>query len=93
MPCKLRIPDEVVILIRGLHPHLKKKIRGALLEITIDPHSGKALKDELKGLWSYRIKKIRIVYRASGRNLIDIITIGPRKYIYEETYRLLKKKK
>ena len=90
---KLRIPDELVTLIRGLHPQLKKKIRAALFEITNDPHTGKALKDELKGLWSYRIRRIRIIYKFSEKNFIDIITIGPRRNIYEETYRLLKKKK
>ena len=93
MSHKLRIPDDLVALIRGLHPQLKKKIRAALIEITNDPHTGKALKDELNGLCSYRIKRIRIVYRISGKNFIDIIAIGPRKNIYEETYRLLKKKK
>ena len=93
MVYKLRIPGNLVTLIRGLHPHLKKKVRAALFQITNDPHSGKALKDELKGLWSYRIKRIRIVYRVSGKNFIDIITIGPRRKIYEETYRLLKKTK
>ena len=93
MPYKLRIPDYLVTLIQGLHPQLKKKIRAALFQITNDPHTGKALKDELKGLWSYRIKRIRIVYRLSGKDFIDIIAIGPRRNIYEETYRLLKKKK
>ena len=93
MPNKLRIPDELVTLIRGLHPQLKKKIRAALLEITNDPCTGKALKDELKGLCSYRLRRIRIVYRISGKNFIDIIAIGPRKNIYEETYRLLANKK
>ena len=93
MPNKLRIPDELVTLIRGLHPQLKKKIRAALLEITNDPSTGKALKDELKGLCSYRLRRIRIVYRISGKNFIDIIAIGPRKNIYEETYRLLANKK
>jgi mRNA interferase RelE/StbE len=50
MPYKLRIPNDKVSLIRGLHPQLKKKIRAALQEIIDDPHTGKALKDELKGL-------------------------------------------
>ena len=50
MPYKLRIPKDTVSLIRGLHPLLKKKIRVALQEIIDDPHTGKALKDELKGL-------------------------------------------
>jgi mRNA interferase RelE/StbE len=93
MHYKLRIPNDTVSLIRGLHPELKKKIRAALLEITDDPLSGKPLKDELHGLRSYRIKKIRIIYRVTEKKYIDITTIGPRKIIYEETYKLLKKKK
>ena len=93
MPYKLRIPNDTVSLIRGLHPELKKKIRAVLQEITDDPHTGKALKDELKGLWSYRIKRIRVIYRFTGKKYIDIIAIGPRRSIYEETYKLLKKKK
>ena len=93
MPYKLRIPNDTVSLIQGLHPLLKKKIRTALQEITADPHTGKALKDELEGLWSYRIKRIRIIYRFTSKKYIDIIALGPRKNIYEETYKLLKKKK
>ncbi len=93
MPYKLRVSIDTVSLIRGLHPQLKKKIRAALQEVTDDPHTGKALKDELKGLWSYRIKRIRIIYRFTGKKYIDIIALGPRKNIYEETYKLLKKKK
>jgi mRNA interferase RelE/StbE len=93
MPYKLRIPDDTVSLIGGLHPQLKKKIRAALQEITDDPHTGKALKDELKGLWSYRMKRIRIIYRFTSKKYIDIIALGPRNNIYKETYKLLKKKK
>ncbi len=92
MPYKLRVSNDTVSLIRALHPLLKKKIRAALLEITNDPHAGKALKDELEGLWSYRIKRIRIIYNFTSKKYIDIIALGPRKNIYEETYKLLKKK-
>jgi mRNA interferase RelE/StbE len=93
MPYILRIPVDTVSLIRGLHPQLKKKIRAALQEIALDPHTGKALKYELKGLRSYRLKRIRIIYRFTSKKYVDIIAIGPRRNIYEETYKLLKKKK
>jgi len=39
------------------------------------------------------MKRIRIVYRISGKKFIDIIAVGPRKNIYQETYKLLKKSK
>ena len=72
---------------------MKEKIKTSLFDIVKDPNTGKALKDELKGLWSYRAKRIRIIYRFSGKYFIDIIAIGPRRNIYQETYRLLKKTK
>ena len=88
---KLRIPDDVARLIRSLHPHLKQKIRSSLQAILADPHTGKALKDELVGLWSFRVSRFRIVYRIISSRQIDIIAIGPRERIYRETFLLIKK--
>ena len=88
---KLRVPDEVVALIRGCHPQLKRKIRAGLRHIVTEPAAGKSLKDDLEGLKSYRIRRFRIIYRISSKQTIDIIAIGPRKAIYEETYRIIKK--
>ncbi len=88
---KFRVPDEIVDFIKGTHPHLKKKIKSALKLIRSDPGIGKSLKDELNGLKSYRISSFRIIYRISSKHIIDLIAIGPRKSIYEETYRLIKK--
>ena len=55
-----------------------------------DPSSGKALKDELAGLRSFRAGTFRVIYRVK-RNVVEIVAIGPRERIYEETYRLLKR--
>ncbi len=52
---RLRIPDGGAELIRGLHPSIKKKVRAALTAIFDVPESGKALKDDLAGLRSYRL--------------------------------------
>jgi len=90
---KLLVPDEIASLIRNMHPHLKKKIRASLKIILTDPLSGKALRDELAGLKSFRVGRFRIIYRISGRKLIEIVAIGPRERIYEETHRLLKNRK
>ena len=93
MPYKLRVPDQIVRLIRGMHPLLKKRIRAALNEICLNPSIGKSLREELSGLKSYRIKKFRIIYQVIKPKEINIIAIGPRKTIYEETFRLVKKNK
>jgi len=88
---KIRTSDEIANLIRGTHPLLKKKIRSALTIMVNNPDIGKSLKDELTRLKSYRVSTYRIIYRISSRQCIELIAIGPRKTIYEETYRLIKK--
>ena len=91
---KLRVSNETAELIRSLHPDLKRKIKAALQAILIDPQAGKALKDDLAGFRSFRVGKFRVVYsKPSDKMTIDIVAIGPRKTIYEETLRLLKKAK
>ena len=88
---RLSIPDEVASLIRGLHPHLKKNLKASLQTILSDPRSGKALKEGLAGLWSFRVSRFRIIYRMRGAQLIEIIAVGPRERIYEETFKLIRK--
>jgi mRNA interferase RelE/StbE len=87
---KIRAPAEIVHFIRGTHPQLKRKIKSALKRIIDNPFAGNSLRDELKGLKSFRVSRFRIIYRISSKNSIEIIAIGPRKTIYEETYRLIK---
>ena len=91
MKIKLRVPEEIVKLIRGCHPQLQRKIRAGLRHIMVDPESGNWLKDGLEGMQSYRISRFRIIYRRSSPRIIDIVAIGPRKTIYEETYRIIRK--
>ena len=88
---KLRISDSLVALIRGLHPEIKEKIRGSLKTLVTEPHSGNLLKDAMDGLQSFKVKRLRIIYRTATQEEIQIIAIGPREQIYEETYRLIKK--
>jgi mRNA interferase RelE/StbE len=91
MSYKLRVPDDIVSLIKGMHPLLKKRVRSGLEVILNDPYCGKALKEELAGLRSFRIKRLRIIYKISSKREISIVALGPRKYIYEETFRIIKK--
>jgi mRNA interferase RelE/StbE len=87
---KLRIPDGVAKSIRELHPHLKKKIRASLKIILTNPLEGKPLKEELEGLMSFRVSRFRIIFRIKKKT-IEIVAMGPRNQIYEETFRLIKK--
>jgi mRNA interferase RelE/StbE len=88
----LKIPEDLVVLIRNLHPLIKADIRSALHCLVKTPNSGKALKEELHGLRSYRVKRYRVVYRiVAPETILEIIAIGPRKNIYEETFKIISK--
>jgi mRNA interferase RelE/StbE len=91
---RLKVSDETAALVRTLHPDIKRKIKAALQTVLNDPQSGKALKDELKGLQSFKVGKFRVVYKtAKDRGVIEVVAIGPRKTIYEETLKLLQREK
>ena len=92
-PYRLRVADHAAVVLRSLHPNIKRKIRSALHAIIADPFTGKALGDELSGLRSFRVSRFRIVYRLAQDKVIEIIAIGPRERIYEETFRLISKDK
>ena len=88
---RFRVPDDVTLVIRGLHPDLKRKVRTAFALLAHDAHAGKALRAELEGLCALRAGRFRIIYRLSARRVIEIVAVGPRERIYEETLRLLRK--
>jgi mRNA interferase RelE/StbE len=90
VPYQLKVTDDLAFFLKSLHPELKRKIKAALKIILFSPEVGKALRDELAGLRSFRVGRFRIVYRI-GRRTIEIVAIGPRGQIYQETYRLIKK--
>jgi mRNA interferase RelE/StbE len=87
---KVRVPHDVAEFVRGLHPHLKRKVRASLKIIISSPSDGKPLRDELAGLRSFRVGRFRIVYRVMSEE-VEIVAIGPRERIYEETYLLIRR--
>ena len=91
---RLKMSAETANFIRSLHPELKRKVKASLQAVLEEPRAGKALKDKLEGLRSFRVGKLRIVYNITrNKGIIEIVAVGPRKTIYEETLRLLKREK
>ena len=63
--------------------HLYEKFLSALTEIGQSPDLGKPLKEQLKGLRSYRLGSYRIIYEIKRqRLLIVVIDLGHRREIY-----------
>ena len=71
-PYRLRVPRQIEELVRSLHPELKRKARAGLDLIRADPEVGKELRDELAGLRSLRVGRLRIVYRVATRRVISV---------------------
>jgi mRNA interferase RelE/StbE len=90
---RLVVPKEIQELVRKMHPDLKRKVRASLRIIVSELGSGKALMDELAGLRSFRVRSFRIIYRIADAERIELVAVGPRRRIYEETMRILRRKK
>ena len=88
---RLRVPRDVAELVRGLHPELKRKVRAGLDVIRGEWASGKALRDELTGVRSFQVGRVRIIYRVAMGRVIEVVAVGPRRTIYEETLRRLRR--
>lgn len=85
-----RLSNDVTALIRNLHPALKANIKQAFRLIGRDPYCGKPLKEELADLRSFQVKRYRIIYRIAEKDdILEIVAIGPRKNIYEETFKII----
>ena len=90
---RIVVPKEIGEFIRKMHPDLKRKVRASLKMIMSEPGSGKAPMDELSGLRSFGLSSFPIIFRIAEAGRIELVAIGPRKRIYEETMRILRRKK
>ncbi|MEK6732377.1 MAG: type II toxin-antitoxin system RelE/ParE family toxin [Candidatus Omnitrophota bacterium] len=70
--------------IDNLPEHVKQRIATVLLDvISINPFSGKALKGELSGLYSYRVGDYRVIYTVvKYRLIIQVIKVMHRREAY-----------
>jgi mRNA interferase RelE/StbE len=63
---------------------LQDRVVGGLKELRINPYAGKPLKGKLKGLWSWRVGKYRVLYQIKDDELlIFVIYFEHRKNIYD----------
>ena len=84
---RLRIPVEISDRVRSLPPELKRKIRATIDGLLVDTVRGKPLQGQLSGFNAVRVGRCRVVYRVS-RDIVEILTVGPRRTVYDEAERL-----
>jgi mRNA-degrading endonuclease RelE of RelBE toxin-antitoxin system len=92
---RIDFDGEVAQILRHLHPQQKSKIKMALKSLSRDPFLGKPLEDELRGFYSFRLGRLRVIYKFfKQKRHLHIVVIGPRSTIYDNlAQELLKEKK
>lgn len=69
-----------------LSKDVRFRVRRALVNLKNKPYIGKRLHGDLRGNYSLRIGKFRIIYCVSEKDkTVFIIAIGPRKSIYQKS--------
>ena len=92
-PFRPDFPLHVAEVIRALHPDLKRSIKAAVRNIATDPECGEPLMRKLDGLWTYRVRRFRIVYAINRKaRVIRLIAVGHRQSIYEDLTAKLRTK-
>ena len=85
MKWRLSLTPNVQQTVRVLPPTVKHPIRASLEELCKNPWLGKALRDELAGLYSYRVRRFRVIYRLERHKItIVVVGVGQRETVYEE---------
>jgi mRNA-degrading endonuclease RelE of RelBE toxin-antitoxin system len=81
---RVAIAPDVAELISHLPPAVKRDARQAMRILCEDPRAGEPLQRERHGLWKYRIRRFRIIYRiVPEQRLLQIMAVGPRTNIYD----------
>lgn len=70
---------------RKLRGDARARVRDALVSLEKEPHAGKRLHGDLRGNYSLRAGKLRIIYYIVEKDkTVYVIAIGPRKAIYRQ---------
>jgi mRNA-degrading endonuclease RelE of RelBE toxin-antitoxin system len=87
---RVRIPPAEAEMLRTLPPPVKAIIRRALDRIADDPAVGKPLTGLLRGYWSHRVGKYRVIYRSDEvAKEILLLHVGKRRTVYVEAEHVL----
>jgi mRNA interferase RelE/StbE len=79
------IPPHVAEMIRHLPPELRQSIKRAVRSLSADPFAGAPLIGELAGLWSFKVRRFRIIYELDRKaRVLRIFAISRRREVYEQ---------
>lgn len=83
----LKLSSQANTFYEKLTGKYKRQVGACLDRLAQDPYTGKLLKGDLKGYWSYRVGIYRIIYIIKETEIIvEVLRIQHRKEVYE-TFR------
>jgi len=75
---------------KKLAPEIRAAAKEAMRKLCANPYVGKELREELRGFWTYRFNRYRIIYMIDvEKKWIIVQAIGHRRDIYERFNELL----
>lgn len=88
---QIRYTPDAADRVRRLHPDAKTLVRDAIEALAASPWSGHALRLELDGYRSFRVRRHRIIYRVDDdARAVEIHYVGLRRDVYESFRELLR---
>ncbi len=85
----VKLSRQAAAFLKSVGGKHREQLEHGLDELRIDPHTGKALKGELKGHWSFRVGVYRIIYAIRNKEVVvEVLRIHHRKEAYEKMRRL-----
>ena len=85
----IRLSTQAFEFLQTVQAKSKRQLENGLHCLHLDPYTGKALKGELKGYWSYRVGQYRMIYVIKNKEVIvEVLRIHHRKEVYEKMRRL-----
>jgi mRNA interferase RelE/StbE len=76
------IPRHVTEIIRDLPPELKQRIKRAIRSLNAEPSAGEPLIAELSGLWSFKVRRFRIIYELNRKaRVLRLFAIDHRREV------------
>jgi mRNA interferase RelE/StbE len=85
----VKLSKQAVNFMKGLPDKNLHQIENGLSELSSDPKTGKPLKGELKGYWSFRVGIYRIIYLIKFHEIVvEVLRIQHRRDVYEKLRRL-----
>lgn len=79
----VRLASQVQAFLDDLTGPDKTRIEKALERLATNPHEGKPLKGELKGIWSLRIGNFRLLYEIQKSIVVvDVLHAAHRREVY-----------